>query len=54
MVEAFGLDSKILVYKGTRPLTLYGWDLECLMDVIASDLLDTKQYPDKASPGIKR
>ena len=50
MVEAFGLDRKILAYKGTRPLTLYRWDLECLMDVIDSELLDTKQYPDKAAP----
>jgi hypothetical protein len=50
MAEAFGLDSKILAYKGTRPLTLYRWDLECLMDVIEIELLDTKQYPDKAAP----
>lgn len=33
MAEAFGLDRKIENYKGTRPLTLYRWDLECLMDV---------------------
>ena len=35
MAEAFGLDRKIEAYKGTRPLTLYRWDLDCLMDVIA-------------------
>ena len=34
MAEAFGLDRKIENYKGTRPLTLYRWDLECLIDVI--------------------
>jgi hypothetical protein len=34
MAEAFGLDRKIDSYKGTRPLTLYRWDLECLLDVI--------------------
>jgi len=34
MVEAFGLDRKIEKYQGTRPITLYRWDLECLMDVI--------------------
>ena len=34
MAEAFGLDRKIENYKGIRPLTLYRWDLECLMDVI--------------------
>src|SRR6187551_3049731 len=50
LVEAFGLDRKIEAYKGTRPLTLYRWDLECLMDVIDSELLDTGQYPDKTAP----
>ena len=29
MAEAFGLDAKIERYKGTRPITLYRWDLEC-------------------------
>ena len=50
MVEAFGLDRKIESYKGTRPLTLYRWDLECLMDVIEYKLLDNRQYPDKNAP----
>src|SRR5438128_2434610 len=50
MVEAFGLDRKIEAYKGTRPLTLYRWDLDCLMDVIANELQDTTQYPDKNAP----
>ena len=34
MAEAFGVDRKIEGYKGTRPITLYRWDLDCLMDVI--------------------
>jgi hypothetical protein len=34
MAEAFGLDRRIENYKGTRPITLYRWDLECLLDVI--------------------
>src|SRR5438874_10763282 len=51
MAEAFGLDRKIEDYKGTRPLTLYRWDLDCLMDVIESELRDAKQYPDKNAPG---
>ena len=50
MVEAFGLDRKIESYKGTRPLTLYRWDLECLMDVIEYKFLDNRQYPDKNAP----
>ena len=50
MAEAFGLDRKIEAYKGTRPLTLYRWDLECLMDVIEVELADAKEYPDKNAP----
>jgi hypothetical protein len=48
MAEAFGLDTKIENYTGTRPITLYRWDLECLLDVIDVALED--DYPDKAAP----
>jgi hypothetical protein len=50
MAEAFGLDSKIEAYKGTRPITLYRWDLECLMDVIDCELDDPREYPVKNAP----
>ncbi len=50
MAEAFGLDAKIDKYKGTRPITLYRWDLECLMDVIDVALDDEGDYPDKSAP----
>jgi hypothetical protein len=50
MAEAFGLDRKIESYQGTRPLTLYRWDMECLMDVIDVELNDPRQYPDKTTP----
>ena len=49
MAESFGLDSKIEKYKGTRPITLYRWDLECLMDAIDFALDDEKDYPDKSA-----
>ena len=49
ITEAFGLDRKIEAYKGTRPITLFRWDLECLMDVIESELADEKEYPDRSS-----
>ena len=49
MLEAFGLDRKIENYKGTRPITLYSWDLDCLEDVIFLALRDPKEYPDKQS-----
>ena len=50
MAEAFGLDAKIDKYKGTRPITLYPWDLECLIDVIDFALKDEEDYPDKSAP----
>ena len=49
MAEAFGLDRKIENYMGTRPITLYRWDLECLMDVIDLALKDERDYPDKSA-----
>ena len=50
MAEAFGLDAKIEKYKGTRRITLYRWDLECLLDVIDVALDDEEDYPDKSAP----
>jgi hypothetical protein len=50
MAEAFGLDRKFEAYQGTRPITLYRWDLDCLMDVIDVELGDEKKYPDKNAP----
>jgi hypothetical protein len=47
MCEAFGLDHKIANYKGVRPITLYRWDLDCLLDVLHMVLEDTREYPDK-------
>src|SRR4051794_24594572 len=49
MAEAFGLDRKIANYKGSRPITLYRWDLECLMDVLDLALKDKRYYPDRSS-----
>ncbi len=51
MAEAFGLDTKIENYKGTRPITLYRWDLECLLDVI--DIALGSDYPDHTAPGYQ-
>src|ERR687884_224690 len=50
MAESFGLDRKIDNYKGVRPLTLYRWDLECLLEVIGHALRDERQYPDRSAP----
>ncbi|MEA1934401.1 MAG: hypothetical protein U9N60_08230 [Thermodesulfobacteriota bacterium] len=51
MCEAFGLDRKIEKYKGTRPISLYSWDLDCIIDVLWLTLDDEKEYPDKKSEG---
>jgi len=50
MAEAFGLDRKIENYKGSRPITLYRWDLDCLMDVIDLALRNERYYPDRSAP----
>ena len=51
MAESFGLDRRIERYQGKRPIGLYRWDLECLIDVMASALADPKEYPSQTSPG---
>jgi hypothetical protein len=53
MSEAFGLDRKIEKYRGTRPITLYRWDLDCLRDVIALALRDKKMYPNRSDRGCQ-
>jgi hypothetical protein len=51
MCEAFGLDRKIEKYKGTRPISFYSWDLDCILDVLDTVLNDEKEYPDKNGEG---
>jgi hypothetical protein len=51
MCEAFGLDTKIEKYKGTRPISFYSWDLDCILDVLDMVLDDEKEYPDKNDEG---
>ena len=50
MAEAFGLDGRIANYQGVRPIGLYRWDIECLVDVINSVLDDPEYYPTQDSP----
>jgi hypothetical protein len=49
MCEAYGLDAKIERYKGTRPISLYRWDLECILDVLDMALADRTNYPNQDS-----
>lgn len=47
MAESFGLDGRIDRYRGKRPIGLYRWDLECLLDVIKSATDDAREYPSR-------
>ena len=51
MCEAFGLGGRIYKYKGTRPIALYSWDLDCMLAVIDLNLNDARNYPDQLSEG---
>ena len=53
MTEAFGLDRRIANYQGVRPIGLYRWDIECLVDVINSVLEDPEYYPTQDSPAYQ-
>ncbi len=49
MAEAFGLDRRIEAYPGKRPIGLYRWDADCLLDVMDLALKDPRAYPEKES-----
>jgi len=49
MAESFFLDSRIDNYRGKRPIGLYRWDIECLLDVLTMVLEDPKEYPPEGS-----
>ncbi len=49
MAESFGLDRRIDRYMGKKPIGLYRWDLECLIEVIDYTLNSPKDYPDHES-----
>lgn len=53
MAEAFGLDRRIANYQGVRPIGLYRWDIECLVDVIDSVIKDPEYYPTQDSPACQ-
>ena len=43
MAEAYGLDSRIARYKGTRPIGLWSWDLDCLEAVLDNAVRDCRE-----------
>jgi hypothetical protein len=50
MVESFGLNRRIANYQGVRPIGLYRWDIECLVDVINSVMDDPEYYRTQDTP----
>ena len=53
MAEAFGLDRRIEAYAGKRPIGLYRWDLDCLLDVLDLNLKDPRsEHPAIGPYGI--
>jgi len=44
LTESFGLDSRIERYQGKRPLGLYRWDLEALLDALSLALHEPDDY----------
>src|SRR6516162_3285347 len=44
MPESFGLEGRIQRYQGKRPIGLYRWDLECLLDTLSLEWADRPQH----------
>lgn len=53
MAEAFGLDRRIAQYMGKKPIGLYRWDIECLIDALDFALNSEKDYPEHDSPNYR-
>jgi hypothetical protein len=45
--ESFGLERRVERYQGKRPIGLYRWDLECLLDTLSLEMTD---YPLHSRP----
>jgi hypothetical protein len=38
--ESLGLERRVEQYQGKRPIGLYRWDLECLLDTLSLEMTD--------------
>ena len=43
--ELFGLERRVERYQGKRPISLYRWDLECLLDTLSLEMTDRPLHP---------
>jgi hypothetical protein len=44
LAESYGLDRRIERYQGRRPIGLYRWDMDSLLNVLHSALTDRFEY----------
>ena len=51
LCESYGLDSRLDKYKGKRPIQLYRWDMEWIIETLEDVLASADDYPDHNSPG---
>ena len=54
MAEAYGLDKKIARYKGTRPIGLWSWDLDCLEAVLDNAVRDCQDSNSQQYRNLKQ
>jgi len=45
LAESFGLERRVEKYQGKRPISLYRWDLECLLDTLSLEMTDRSWHP---------
>jgi len=45
LAESFGLERRLQRYQGKRPIGLYRWDLECLLEVLPLEMEDRFHHP---------
>ena len=43
LCESFGLDRRIESYQGKRPISLYRWDVDLLLDAVGDAVRDAEQ-----------
>ena len=43
--ESFGLERRLQRYERKRPIGLYRWDLECLLETLLLEVADRPQHP---------
>ena len=43
--ESFGLERGVERYQGKRPMSLYHWDLECLLETLSLEMTDRPLHP---------